>query len=35
MATLKDFRDERLRKLSDLRGLGLNPYPAKANRTHN
>lgn len=34
MATLKDFRDERLRKLAELRELGVNPYPAKANRTH-
>lgn len=35
MATLKDFRDERIRKLNDLRGLGINPYPANSNRTHN
>jgi len=35
MATLKDYRDERLRKLQELRELGVNPYPAKANRTHN
>jgi len=34
MATLKDYRDERLRKLSELRELGINPYPAKAARTH-
>lgn len=34
MATLKDFRDERLRKLQDLRDLGFNPYPADAHRTH-
>lgn len=34
MATLKDFRDERLRKLSELKKLGLNPYPAKSYRTH-
>lgn len=34
MATLKDFRDERLRKLSELKELGINPYPAKSNRTH-
>ena len=34
MATLKDFRDERLRKLSELRELGINPYPAKSQRTH-
>jgi lysyl-tRNA synthetase class 2 len=35
MATLKDFRDERLRKLERLRELGFNPYPAEAHRTHN
>ena len=34
MATLKDFRDERLRKLEELKQLGINPYPAKAGRTH-
>ncbi len=34
MATLKDFRDERLRKLDELRESGINPYPAKAGRTH-
>ena len=34
MATLKDFRDERLRKLAELRDLGFNPYPADAHRTH-
>lgn len=34
MATLKDFRDERLRKLDELRALGVNPYPAQAARTH-
>jgi lysyl-tRNA synthetase class 2 len=35
MTTLKNFRDERLRKLAELQTLGINPYPAKANRTHN
>lgn len=35
MATLQDYRDERLRKLKDLRDLGFNPYPAEAHRTHN
>jgi lysyl-tRNA synthetase class 2 len=35
MSTLKDFRDERLRKLADLRALGFDPYPSKSNRTHN
>lgn len=34
MATLKELRDERLRKLEELRKLGINPYPADANRTH-
>ena len=34
MATLQDFRDERLRKLNELKTLGINPYPAKAHRTH-
>ena len=34
MATLKDFRDERLRKLDDLKKLGFNPYPAQSFRTH-
>lgn len=34
MATLKDYRDERLRKLAELQALGVNPYPARANRTH-
>ncbi len=34
MATLQDYRDERLRKLEALKGLGVNAYPAKARRTH-
>jgi lysyl-tRNA synthetase class 2 len=34
MATLQDYRDERLRKLAELRELGVDPYPAKSNRTH-
>jgi lysyl-tRNA synthetase class 2 len=34
MATLKDFRDERLRKLADLKKLGINPFPSKSSRTH-
>lgn len=34
MATLKELRDERLRKLEELKKLGINPYPAKAERTH-
>lgn len=34
MATLKDYRDERLRKLDELKVLGLNPFPAEAHRTN-
>lgn len=34
MATLKDYRDERLRKLKALREKGIDPYPAAASRTH-
>lgn len=33
MATLKELRDERLRKLEELKQLGINPYPAQATRT--
>ena len=32
MTTLNDYRDERLRKLSQIRELGINPYPAKSHR---
>ena len=35
MATLQDYRDERLRKLKELQDLGINPYPAESHRTHN
>lgn len=35
MATLQNYRDERLRKLETLRNLGINPYPAQTHRTHN
>lgn len=34
MATLQDYRDERLRKLNELRDLGFDPYPAVSQRTH-
>jgi lysyl-tRNA synthetase class 2 len=34
MATLKDYRDERLRKLGELRRLGIEPYPSFSQRTH-
>ena len=31
---MKELRDERLRKLDELKALGVNPYPAEAARTH-
>lgn len=34
MATLKELRDERLRKLEELKNLGVNPYPAVSKRSH-
>lgn len=34
MATLKELRDERLRKLDDLHKLGVNAYPAQSTRSH-
>jgi lysyl-tRNA synthetase class 2 len=34
MATLKELRDERLRKLDELKKLGVNAYPANAERTN-
>ncbi|MDB5181720.1 MAG: lysS [Candidatus Saccharibacteria bacterium] len=34
MATLKELRDERLRKLQELKNLGVNSYPAESRRTH-
>lgn len=34
MATLQELRNERLRKLNELKQLGVNPYPAHANRSH-
>ena len=34
MATLQDYRNERLRKLEELKRRGVNPYPATAHRTH-
>lgn len=33
MATLQDYRDERIRKLAELQELGVNPYPATSHRT--
>jgi lysyl-tRNA synthetase class 2 len=35
MATLKDFRDERIRKLEEIKKLGINPFPADSHRTIN
>lgn len=35
MATLQDYRNERMKKLAALRELGVNPYPARTSRTHN
>jgi lysyl-tRNA synthetase class 2 len=35
MATLNDYRNERVRKLEELQALGVNPYPAKSSRSHN
>ena len=32
MATLKDYRYERLRKLAEIKALGVDPYPAKTAR---
>lgn len=34
MATLRDYRDERLRKLEELKKLGVNPYPADSERSN-
>src|SRR5437764_763290 len=34
MASLKELRAERLRKLEELKKLGFDPYPAHVERTH-
>ena len=34
MATLKELRDERVRKLHELQNLGIDAYPARAARSH-
>jgi lysyl-tRNA synthetase, class II len=34
MATLQDYRNERLHKLEELKNLGVNPFPAESHRTH-
>lgn len=35
MATLQDYRNERIRKLDELKALGVNAYPAKSHRAIN
>ena len=32
MVQLSDYRDERLKKLSEIKERGIDPYPAKSNR---
>lgn len=32
MTTLADYREERLKKLEELKGRGINPYPSKSHR---
>lgn len=34
MATLKELRSERLRKLEEIKKLGINPYPSKSHKSH-
>lgn len=34
MAKMKEYREERIKKLEKLRSLGYDPYPARANRTY-
>lgn len=34
MATIKELRTERIRKLDEIKKLGIDPYPAKSNRDH-
>lgn len=34
MATLQDYRNERLKKLHELKELGFRPYPSDSHRTH-
>lgn len=34
MATLQDYRNERLHKLQELKALGVDPFPATSHRTH-
>lgn len=32
MTTLSDYREERLKKLAEIRAMGIDPYPAKSHR---
>jgi lysyl-tRNA synthetase class 2 len=34
MATLRELRDERIKKLNEIRGAGVDPYPAASHRTN-
>ena len=34
MATMKELRDERLRKLEQLKTLGVDPYPSESSRSN-
>ena len=34
MATLKELRDVRIEKLNKLRGMGIDPYPAKSQKDY-
>lgn len=34
MATMKEYREERIKKLEKLRALGYDPYPSRAKRTY-
>ena len=33
MTTLADYRNERLKKLEEIKSLGINPYPSKTSRS--
>jgi len=35
MASLMEYRNERIRKLKELKALGVNPYPSKSHRSSN
>ena len=34
MATISELRNERLRKLNEIKKLGIDPYPSKSARTN-